>query len=124
MINYGVKSIVKTKLNIYFDNPHTPKYNDGTDHVVYHGGCGDFINNITWCSYRYCYNLAHLKRYSSKTLEEYIDRKLKMDDHSFNDITYDLYSFFDVCEITEEKLLYIKNRGLPFDFVEFERKVK
>ena len=98
--NYGngIKSIVKTNLNIKFITPHTSICIDDNQNFVTVDNNGNIYNSMwsthSWVSYDYC----QLNHYITKTAEEYLYKN-----HQTTDKQLFVDNFFKINKDTPEK---------------------
>jgi hypothetical protein len=101
-----VKSIVRGGLNAVFDgNPHTTV----TPFKAYNSA-REMTENRPWQPMNY--TMAYLKHFTTKTIEEWVTRKMKVgtpdrDPSQFLPFYKD--RFFKVNEVTKDKLDYLKS---------------
>ena len=113
--NCHAKSIVKCGIKnfIWNGNPHTP----GITKLKY---CdSNFIkSDSTFHTDKINHETAYLKHFSTKTIDEFINNKLKRGtaDRTYKTFlnTYGFKNFFILNKITEDKLKYIKDKGLTY----------
>lgn len=112
--NSHVKPIIRTKFNIYLSTPHSFfDFNilDKTTSNNYGKICP-----VNYYTQEINYDLAYIKHFTTKTIEEWIKNKLvrgteDRDTLKFN-ATYDIPKFFKYNDIIDEKLNYIKSLGI------------
>lgn len=106
--NCHVKTIIRGGLSVKFGgNPHTPD----TPLIAYNAS-GIRCNNGPWQPIDY--SKAHLRHFTTKTIEEWITRKLRVgtpdrDPSSFLPFYKD--RFFKINQVTQEKLDWLKEHG-------------
>ena len=117
--NMHVKSIIRGNIdNINMGNPHYV-YNDLLNKTTCNN-CGEKINdeNVSTCQ-PINYKLAYIKHFTTKTIDEWLNNKLK---RGVGDRNYDLFlctypieRFFKYNDVTIEKIQYLKNKGIEID---------
>lgn len=114
--NMHVKPIIRTGLpNIFMDIPHmfvTPELTDTTCNAS-----GKKIKNYVFTPL--AYDFAYVKHYTTKTIDEFINNKYAKgvgDRHiSVFYATYPIERFFKYNDLTDEKIEYLRNRGIEID---------
>ena len=116
--NEIVKSIIKTKiLNIELNTNHV-FVNDILNQTTYNS-IGEKITQVRYWQ-PIIYDLAYIKHFPTKTIDEWINNKLvrgvgwDIDQDQYKN-SYNLQRFFKYNEITEEKLKYLKDHNIPID---------
>ena len=104
--NDHVKSILRGGLNnVIWGNPHTPYSN-----LRCCNNTGQYDSDDAFCNYNY--DLAYIKHFTNKTIEEFLLNKMKRGtgDRSYALFlsTYLVENFFKLNQKTEEKLKYIE----------------
>ena len=114
--NIKVKSIIKTGIeNVHLDCPHV-FYNEILNETTYNS-IGEKIKPNAFISPIH-YDLAYIKHFSTKTVEEWVKYKCRRGvidrnlDKFFED--YKGY-FFNINKVTPEKLNYLKEHNINID---------
>ena len=119
-----VKQIIKTNIkDIYL--PHTVHIFRDKNLILEDSSCNNCGEKIelhdSGCIWP-TYELAYIKHFTTKTIDEYVNRKLK---RGTADISYELFNqlfnkddlfsgFFEINDITEEKINYLNKHNLKY----------
>ncbi len=112
--NEIIKCIIKSKLkNIQLKTVHLFT-NDILKSTTYNS-IGELVNNIEYWQPIH-YELAYIKHFTTKTIEEWVNNKLKRGtgdrtDSQFKE-TYNIERFFKYNKMTHEKLKYLKDHNI------------
>ena len=111
-----VKCFIKGYQNqIYMHTPHF-FYNDELNNTTYNN-CGIKCKCESYQDINY--DLSYIKHFQTKTIDEYLNNKLKRGtgDRSYEHfkISYDFNTFFMINKKTKEKLDYLKNHNINID---------
>ena len=113
---YYVKCFIKGYQNqIYMHTPHF-FYNDELNNTTYNN-CGIKCKCESYQDINY--DLSYIKHFQTKTIDEYLNNKLKRGtgDRSYEHfkMSYDFNTFFIINKKTKEKLDYLKNHNINID---------
>ena len=120
--NECVKSIFRGNLKyqaLFFNSPHASiitelKYcNNNGDPVI-----PDKLDSDSISRQKPSYEQAYIRHYMTKTIEEFIKYKLlrgKADQPHSERFNYKIDFFFEINDITDEKLNYIKSKGFNYE---------
>lgn len=115
--NEIIKCIIKSKLkDIQLKTVHLFT-NDILKSTTYNS-IGELVNNIKYWQPIH-YELAYIKHFTTKTIDEWINNKLKRGtgdrtDSQFKE-TYNIERFFKYNEVTKEKLKYLKDHNIDIN---------
>lgn len=112
-VNFHIKSLIRgpqRNLNWLYGNPHTP----ATNNLRACDDKGQTVDNHSPFVYKDNNELAYIKHFHTKTIDEWINNKIPKGfcdrDITMQEIeTKKLDEFFSICEKTDEKPEYIKN---------------
>ena len=114
--NEVIKSIIRTKINNIKIHTNHLFINSLLKRTTYNS-IGKKINKLNhWQPINY--DLAYIKHFPTKTIEEWLNNKMIRGVGWPNKIfkkQYDIKRFFKYNNITEEKLQYLKNRGINYE---------
>ena len=117
--NMHVKCIIRGNIeNINMENPHYT-YNEILNKTTCNNK-GEKIKdeNVSTCQ-PIDYTLAYIKHFTTKTIDEWINNKLKrgVADRDYNVFlyTYPIERFFKYNNVTIEKIQYLKEKGIDID---------
>ena len=119
-----VKPIIRTTIeNIYIQNT-IHQFRDNKS-ILEKSTCNNFGKPITlhdcgaYDIYDMGYNLAYIKHFTTKTIDEYTNKKLKVGTgdrvHSNKNLKYYFDNFFEINEITKEKINYLNEHNIKYD---------
>ena len=113
-VNMLCKCIIRTKLNI---SNWTVHYFLDLENQFTCNNCGEHIKANWYIDINY--NLAYIKHFITKTIDEWINNKCKRgtgarDFYSFNKL-YTIDTFFNYNKKTIEKVNYLKNHNINID---------
>jgi hypothetical protein len=113
--NQHVKPIIRTKLNdVNIFTPHNFYGNMIDNFSCNNRGDIQIVSDISYCI-DINYDLAYIKHFTTKTIDEYVNIKLKRGtpdrDMKLFIKTYPFERFFKYNNITPEKLQYLSNLG-------------
>lgn len=114
--NMHVKPIIRTGLpNMFMDIPHMFVTDELVDTTC--NASGEQIRNYFFTPLAYDY--AYVKHFTTKTIDEFITNKYSKGvgdrDIQMFYATYPIERFFKYNDLTDEKIEYLRNRGIEVD---------
>ena len=105
--NYHIKSIIHKECEGHFRNPHSIQVDNAYNPSSMKVDKGVF-------SYM-DYEILYIRHYFTKSLEEWVDNKMPRNGGNNPHFKYGLDKYFAYNDITEEKINFLKDRGIEYN---------